>query len=74
MQSDILILFPTTPSPTEMSQAKTCLMQIDKSVLVHQKETSSRLILVKFTPTRVSPAQLLARLRDAGFDVTMAGG
>lgn len=74
MQSDILILFRETPSEPEMTKAKSCLMAVDRSVLVHQKEGSERVLLVKFSPQSVSPTALLKAARDSGFDVTMAGG
>jgi len=74
MQSDILILFRETPPDSEMVKAKNCLMDVDRSVLVHQKEGSQRVLLVKFSPQAISPSTLLKVLRDDGFDVTMAGG
>jgi len=74
MQSDILILFPTPQTDADLSKAKNCLMQTDKSVLVHCKEGSKRLLLVKYSPTTVSPAVLLKAVHDAGFEATMAGG
>jgi len=74
MQSDILILFPTAQSDDDISKATSCLMDVDTSVLVHRKEGSKRLLLVKFSPHDVSPAHLLKAVHDAGFDATMAGG
>jgi len=74
MPSDILIVFKIAPSETEMSRAKACLMGVDHSVLVHHKDGSKRVLLVKFNPQDVSPTILLEAVRNAGFDVSMAGG
>jgi len=74
MQSDILILFSTAQSDAEISKAKCCLMETDKSVLVHCKEGSKRLLLVTYSPSTVSPTVLLKAVHDAGFEATMAGG
>lgn len=74
MQSDILILFPTPQSVADISRAKVCLMETDRSVLVHCKEGSNRLLLVTYSPANVSPTVLLQAVHDAGFKATMAGG
>jgi len=74
MQSDILILFPTPQSEADISRAKLCLMNTDRSVLVHCKEGSKRLLLVTYSPATVSPTVLLQAVHDAGFKATMAGG
>ena len=74
MQSDILILFPAPQSDADLAKAKSCLMDTDKSVLVHCKEGSKRLLLVTYSPLSVSPALLLQAVHDAGLKATMAGG
>jgi len=74
MQSDILILFASPQSDADISRAKHCLMDTDRSVLVHCKEGSKRLLLVSYSPASVSPAVLLHAVHDAGFKATMAGG
>jgi len=74
MQSDILMLFKTALPTTELSKVIACLMDVDRSVLVHQKEDAERVLLVKFDPNSVSPSHLLDSVRNAGFDATMAGG
>lgn len=72
--SDILILFPQALDDAAMCTAKSCLMNAGSSVLVHQKEGQSRVLLVKFAPGDVSPETLLNTVRDAGFDAKMSGG
>lgn len=74
MQSDILILFKTPQSEEDLTKAKSCLMDVDRSVLVHQNEDSQRVLLVKFTPAFVTPSKLLEAVHTAGFEATMAGG
>jgi len=74
MLSDILILFPSPQSDADISRAKSCLMDTDKSVLVHCKASSKRLLLVTYSPSTVTPAILLQAVHDAGFKATMAGG
>ncbi|MFC1672930.1 hypothetical protein ACFL12_02145 [Pseudomonadota bacterium] len=72
--SDILIVFKTALDGPAMGQAKTCLMQTGRTVLVHQKEDQDRILLVKFAPDDVTPSGLLSAVRDAGFEASMAGG
>lgn len=72
--SDIMIMFAQALDDGAMSAAKGHLMQTGVSVLVHQKEGQSRVLLVKFDPRDVTPDALLAALRDEGFDAKMAGG
>lgn len=72
--SDILIMFAHALDDAAMSAAKACLMNAGVSVLPHQKEGQSRVLLVKFDPRDVTPDVLLAAVRDAGFDAKMAGG
>lgn len=72
--SDILILFDTALDEVSMARAKTCLMTVDGSVLIHQKEDQSRVLLVKFDPLGVTPSVLLTSLWNAGFKAKMAGG
>jgi len=74
MQADILIVFPSPQSDADISRAKSCLMNTDKSVLVHCKAGSKRLLLVTYSPSTVTPAVLLQAVHDAGFKATMAGG
>ncbi|MBL4613393.1 MAG: hypothetical protein JKY27_00750 [Magnetovibrio sp.] len=73
MQSDILILLKTAPSALHLSKVKVCLMNVNRSVLVHQKEGAERLLLIKFDPNGVTPSELLSAVHGAGFDATMAG-
>ena len=73
-QSDILILFAKALDHIAIRTAKSCLMQTGDSVLVHQKEGQSRVLLVKFDPEDVSPSALLSAVREAGFDASMSGG
>lgn len=72
--SDILIVFKDALDAPSMGQAKTCLMHTGRSVLVHQKEDQSRILLVKFDPEDVTPSSLLNAVREAGFEASMAGG
>lgn len=72
--SDILIMFAKALDDTSMSKAKACLMESADSVLVHQKEGQSRVLLVKFNPHDITVGALLAAVRDAGFDAKMSGG
>ena len=72
--SDILILFAQALDDIAIRSAKACLMDIGDSVLVHQKEGQSRVLLVKFNPSDVTPRALLNAVRDAGFDAKMSGG
>lgn len=72
--SDILIMFAQALDEATMSAAKACLMETGISVLVHQKEGQSRVLLVKFDPRDITPGELLASVRDAGLDAKMAGG
>lgn len=72
--SDILILFSSAQDDTAMRSAKTHLMQVGRSVLVHQKEGHDRLLMVKFDPAEVTPGALLRSVTGAGFDAKMAGG
>lgn len=74
MQSDILIMFKNAQNDEDLKTAKTCLMNVDRSVLVHQKEGSERVLLIKYDPNNVKPAHLIEAVRSAGFDATMAGG
>ena len=74
MQSDVLILFSTPQSDSDLSKASACLMAVDRSVLVHRKDDSDRLLLVKFSPEAVTPAHLLQAVHNAGFEASMAGG
>lgn len=74
MESDILIVFKTAQTDADIAKAKTCLMEVDRSVLVHRKEGSDRVLLIKFDPQGVSPATLLDAVRGAGLDAAMAGG
>ncbi|HEY9079186.1 hypothetical protein [Magnetovibrio sp.] len=74
MQSDILILFTRPQSDADLSRAKSALMSLDRSVLAHSKEGSTRVLLVKFDPSALTPATLLKTMHDAGFQATMAGG
>lgn len=73
MQCDILIVFKTVLAQDAMGRAKTCLMEVAASVLVHQPENMDRVLLVKFDPSETGPSQLLNAVRAAGFDATMAG-
>lgn len=74
MLSDILIIFAKALDDTAMTKAKACLMNVGKSVLVHQKEGQSRVLLVKFAPSDTSHSTLLETLKSAGFDAKIAGG
>lgn len=74
MQSDILVMFKTAQSDAEISKAKSCLMNVHRSVTVHQKEGAKRVLLVKYDPKGVAPAHLLEAINSAGFDVSIAGG
>ena len=72
--SDILILFSAAQDDSAMLKAKTQLMEVGRSVLVHQKEGQGRLVVVKFDPAEVTPSALLGAVTEAGFDAKMAGG
>ena len=74
MLSDILIIFAKALDDAAMTKAKACLMNVGKSVLVHQKEGQSRVLLAKFAPSDASPRALLESLKNAGFDAKIAGG
>ncbi|MBM3565585.1 MAG: hypothetical protein FJX42_05675 [Alphaproteobacteria bacterium] len=74
MTSDILVFFKTPPTGQVLTQAKEALMAVDRSVLAHKPDGPGRTLLVKFDPARVTPAGLLAALRAAGLDVSIAGG
>lgn len=72
--SDILIIFAKNLDDDAMAKAKAYLMNVSKSVLVHQKEGQSRVLLVKFAPSDATPGSLLETLRSAGFDAKISGG
>lgn len=72
--SDILILFTSTLDELDMRSAKTHLMEVGRSVIVHQKEGHDRLLVVKFDPGEVKPSALLGAVTGAGFEAKMAGG
>jgi len=74
MLSDILIIFTKALDDAAMTKAKACLMNVGKSVLVHQKEGQSRVLLAKFAPDDTSPGTLLETLKSAGFDAKISGG
>lgn len=74
MLSDILIIFSKALDDVAMAKAKACLMNVGKSVLVHQKEGQSRVLLAKFSPDDASPGALLESLKSTGFDAKISGG
>lgn len=72
--SDILILFSEPQDEPSMSKAKGHLMDVGRSVLVHQKEGQARVLLVKFDPQEVTPSALLSAVTTTGFEAKMSGG
>ena len=74
MLSDILIMFSKALGDSDMAAAKALLMDIGRSVIVHQKDGQSRVLLVKFDPNEVIPGALLEALKAKGFSAKMSGG
>lgn len=74
MLADILILFADAQSESDLSQAKQTLMATAPSVIVHHKDGSDRVLLVKYDPNDTHPTNLLDAVRTAGFQANMAGG
>ena len=74
MQSDILMLSKQLLDETSLRTIKGCLMDVHKTVLVHQNDKQNRMLLVKFDPREVRPKDLLDAAQNAGFDVSVAGG
>lgn len=74
MLSDILIIFAKALDDAAMTKARACLMNVGKSVLVHQKEGQSRVLLTKFAPSDTSPGALLESLKSTGYDAKISGG
>jgi len=72
--SDILILFSEPQDEPSIRKAKSHLMGVGRSVIVHQKEGQGRVLLVKFDPQEVTPTALLNAVTSAGFDAKMSGG
>jgi len=70
--SDILFLFSTPLNDADMRTAKATLMDTARSVLVHQKEGQSRILVVKFDPHDTSPQALLSAVRDVGLDAKLS--
>ncbi len=72
--SDVMIYFAKPLGDDAIASAKALLMDADRSVLVHQKEGQSRVLLVRFHPDEITPRNLLDVVRTAGFEATMASG
>ena len=73
-KSDILIIVPNALTPDEVTAIKTVLMETDRSVLVHLKDGQDRILLVYFSPTTVTTAQLLQAARTVQPHASMVGG
>lgn len=74
MLSDALVLLKVPVSGEALAKAKKIMMVAGRSVVVHKPETPDRVLLVKFDPDEVAPGDLLASLRAAGLEASIAGG
>lgn len=73
-QSDILLLFAHPLDDAQMRAAKSAIMACGPSVIAHQKDGQSRMLLVRFDPADANGPAILDAVRTAGLPATMAGG
>ena len=72
--SDILILLKTPIDEAAAEGVKNAIYQVTTTATVSFKPDPGKVFLVRFTPAQDHPDTILAAVRDAGWEATMAGG